>query len=175
MRKYLALSVLGVCLLVLAPATAAFAGGSTYYAGKNSQGQKLFFSVDHTSSGPKFDPFFTSMSGQCSATGTKFTILFSFSGFQVPIKNGNFSLSLNDISDRFNWSGNVTSTGATGTQVYSLAGFDNEGGLQICSTGVLPWKAKALGSPVKPAAPSIAYKIKVTKAANGAVSFNITR
>ena len=58
MRRYLVLSVLGACLLVLAPASAAFAGGSTYYAGSNSQGQKLLFTVDHTASGPMFDPIF---------------------------------------------------------------------------------------------------------------------
>ena len=62
MRKYLGLSLVGVCLLVLLTGTTAFAGtSSTYYAGKNSQGQQLLFSVDHTASGPKFDPFFTTM------------------------------------------------------------------------------------------------------------------
>lgn len=40
MRRYLVLSVLGVCLLVFMPGTTASAGSSKYYAGKNSQGQK---------------------------------------------------------------------------------------------------------------------------------------
>ncbi|HZI77532.1 MAG TPA: hypothetical protein VFD73_26530 [Gemmatimonadales bacterium] len=59
MRKYLGLSVISVCLLVLLTGTTAFAGtSSTYYAGKNTQGQKLLFSVDQTANGPRFDPFF---------------------------------------------------------------------------------------------------------------------
>jgi len=45
------------------------AGGSTYYAGKNSQGQKLLFTVDHTASGPKFDPIFINQIARCPATG----------------------------------------------------------------------------------------------------------
>jgi len=66
MRKYLGLSVLGVCLLVLTTGTTAFAGtSSTYYAGKNSQGQKLLFSVDQTANGPRFDPFFTTLVLHC--------------------------------------------------------------------------------------------------------------
>src|SRR5437660_3402012 len=73
MRKYLVLSVLGVCLLMLMPGTTAFAGNSTYYAGKTSQGQKLLFSVDQTANGPKFDPFFTTMIAHCPATGGTFT------------------------------------------------------------------------------------------------------
>jgi len=40
MRRYLVLSVLSACLLVLASGAAALAGASTYYAGKNSQRPK---------------------------------------------------------------------------------------------------------------------------------------
>ena len=65
---------------------------STYYAGKNSQGQKLLFSVDQTASGRKFDPFFTTMVDRCPATGNGITVEFSFMGFQIPIKNGKFSV-----------------------------------------------------------------------------------
>ena len=57
-RRYLVLPPLGACLLVFVAGASALAGGSTYYAGKNSQGQKLLFTVDHTASGPKFDPIF---------------------------------------------------------------------------------------------------------------------
>jgi hypothetical protein len=175
MRRYLVLSVLGVCLLVLAPATTAFAGNSTYYAGKNSQGQKLLFSVDHPASGPKFDPFFTIMVDHCPVTGDTFTITFSFVGFQIPIKNGKFNFNLNDISDRFNWNGTITSTKASGTESYALAGFDREGGLQDCATGSLSWTARALGpgSP-KAATPHAAYAVTVTKAADGSVRFSIS-
>ena len=69
MRRYLVLSVLGACLLVFVPGTTAFAGSSTYYAGKNAQGQKLLFSVDKTARGPRFDPFFTNMTARCPVTG----------------------------------------------------------------------------------------------------------
>lgn len=175
MRRYLVLSALGVCLLALVPAAAAFAGGSTYYAGKNSQGQKLFFSVDQTASGPKFDPFFTNMVDRCPATGTVITIGFSFQGFQIPIKNGKFNLALNDISDRFDWNGTVTSKQASGTEHFNLAAFDNQGGLQDCATGSLPWKAQALvPASAKAAAPSGAYTIRITKAPDGSVSFSVT-
>jgi hypothetical protein len=47
------LTVIGAGLLVLAFGPPALAGGSTTYAGKNSQGQKLRFAVDHTASGTK--------------------------------------------------------------------------------------------------------------------------
>jgi len=175
MRRYLVLSVLGVCLLVLAPGTTAFAGGSTYYAGKNSQGQKLLFSVDQTASGPKFDPFFTTMIDRCPVTGDTITVGFIFQGFQIPIKKGKFNLVLNDISDRFSWSGTVTPTKASGTESYGLAAFDKEGGLQDCATGSLSWTAQALvpGSS-KAAAPHAGYVVRITKASDGSVRFSVT-
>jgi hypothetical protein len=174
-RKYLVLSVLGACLLVLVPGTAAFAGGSTYYAGKNSQGQKLFFSVDQTARGPAFDPFFTNMVDRCPATGTKFTIQFTFMGFQIPLKNGKFDLTLNNLSDRFSWSGTVTPKKATGTESYALAAFNNTGGLQDCATGALSWTAPALlPASSKAAAPRAEYTVTITKARDGAVHFLIS-
>src|SRR5206468_3056212 len=108
MRKYLILSVLGISLLMLVPGTTAFAGSSKYYAGKNSQGQKLLFSVDQTANGPQFDPFFTTLVTRCPATGNTITAGFIFSGFQVPINNGKFNLVLNGFSDLFSWTGTVT-------------------------------------------------------------------
>lgn len=175
MRRYLVLSVLGVCLLVLAPGAAAFAGSSTYYVGKNSQGQKFLFSVDKTASGPKFDPFFTTMIDRCPVTGDVITVEFSFQGFQIPIKNGKFNLVLNDISDRFSWSGTVTSTRASGKQSFDLAAFDREGGLQDCATGPVSWTARALvPAPAKAAASSAGYVIHVTKASDGSVHFSVT-
>jgi hypothetical protein len=65
MQRYLVLPVLGACLLVFASGPTALAGGSTYYAGKNSQGLKLLFTVDHTASGPKFDPIFINQIDRC--------------------------------------------------------------------------------------------------------------
>lgn len=175
MRRYLAVAVVGACLLALAPATSAFAGGSTYYVGKNSQGQKLLFSVDQTSSGPAFDPFFTNMTARCPATGNTLSIQFSFFGFEIPIKNGKFSLTLNDISDRFSWSGTITSTAASGPETYSLAAFDSGSGLQDCTTGPLSWKAKALvAGSSKPVIPSASYRVQVTKEADGSVHFTVT-
>jgi hypothetical protein len=180
MRRNLALSVpgilavLGACLLVVAPGTAAFAGGSTYYSGKNSQGQKMLFTVDQTASGPKFDPIFINQVSRCPATGDVFTVEFSFSGFQVPIKNGKFNFALNDLSDLLRWTGTVNSKGASGKESIDMAGFDREGGLQDCGAGSLSWKAQALhpGSPTT--APGADYLIKVTKAANGSAHFSIT-
>jgi hypothetical protein len=175
MRRYLGLSVLGVCLLALVPGTTAFAGGSTYYAGKNSQGQKLLFSVDHTASGPKFDPFFTTMIDRCPATGTVITVEFSFQGFQIPIRNGKFNLVLNDLSDRFRWSGTITSTRASGKESFDLAAFDNRGGLQDCATGSLSWAARALvPASSTTVAPSAAYVVTATKASDGSVHYSIT-
>lgn len=177
MRRYLVLPALGVCMLMLAPGASALAGtSSTYYAGTNSQGQKLLFSVDHTASGPKFDPVFTTMVIRCPVTGTKITAQFGFSGFQIPVKNGKFTLKLNDLSDRFSWSGSVTSKKAAGTESFSLAAFDSKG-LQDCATGALAWTAPALvpaASPVHAATSGADYVIRVTKAANGSVYFSTT-
>ncbi len=127
MRRYLVLSMLGVCLLVLAPGAAAFAGSSTtpssptatptptptatptptptptgtptptIYAGKNSQGQKLRFAAAHTASGPKFEPIFISQIVRCPVTGEVLTIGDLFRGFGVPIRNGKFNFVLNDV------------------------------------------------------------------------------
>lgn len=175
MRKYLILPVVGVALLLGTLATSASANSSTYYAGQNSQGQKLLFSVDQIGGAPNFDPFFTTMVGHCPATGSRFEIEFSFSGFEVPIKNGKFKLTLNDISDRFSWSGTVTSKKASGAESYQLAGFDREGGLQDCATGAQTWKAEALVPGVsKTRAPSSAYHMTITKASNGTVHYSVT-
>jgi hypothetical protein len=174
MRKYLVLSALGVCLLMLMPGTTAFAGSSTYYVGSNSQGQKLLFSVDQTATGPKFDPFFTTLVAHCPATGNTFTVGFSFVGFQIPIKNGKFSLALNDISDRFSWSGTVTSKKASGPQSFDLAAFDNQKGLQDCATGSVSWSAQALVPASKPAAPHASYTVTISKAADGSVHFTVS-
>jgi hypothetical protein len=176
MRKYLGLSVIGVCLLVLLTGTTAFAGtSSTYYAGKNSQGQKLLFSVDQTANGPRFDPFFTTLVLHCPATGNTITAGFSFIGFEIPIKNGKFSISLNDLSDLFTWSGTITPKKATGTEFYDLAAFDNQKGLQDCASGTVPWAAQALvPASSKTTAPHAAYNITITKAANGSVHYSVT-
>jgi hypothetical protein len=174
MRKYLVLSALGVCLLMLIPGTTAFAGSSTYYAGSNSQGQKLLFSVDQTANGPKFDPFFTTMIAHCPATGNPFTVGFFFVGFQIPIKNGKFSLALNDISDRFSWRGTVTSKKASGPESFDLAAFDNQKGLQDCATGSVSWAAQALVPASKPTAPHTSYTVTISKAADGSVHFTVS-
>lgn len=180
MRKYLVLPVLAVGLLVGTLGTTAFAGtsttgSSTYYPGHNSQGQKLFFSVDQTPGGPRFDPFFTTMVDRCPATGTTITIEFSFTGFQIPIKNGKFHLTLNDISDRFSWSGTVAPKKASGTESYQLAGFDKQAGLQDCATGSLSWTAQGLApSSSRPTAPSGSYHVTITKASNGSVHYSVT-
>jgi hypothetical protein len=176
MRKYLGLPLIGVCLLVLLTGTTAFAGtSSTYYAGKNSQGQKLLFSVDQTANGPRFDPFFTTLVIHCPATGNSIIAGFSFSGFEIPIKNGKFSISLNDISDLFTWSGTVTPKKATGTETYDLAAFAIGKGLQDCASGTLPWSAQALvPASSKTTAPHAAYNISITKAADGSVHYTVT-
>jgi hypothetical protein len=174
MRKYLVLSAMSICLMMLIPGTTAFAGNSTYYAGTNSQGQKLLFSVDQTASGPKFDPFFTTMVAHCSATGNTFTAEFSFIGFQIPIKNGKFSLSLNDISDRFNWSGTVTPKKASGPESFAMAAFDSQQGLQACATGAVTWKAQALVPASKTVAPHTSYTVTISKAADGSVHFTVS-
>lgn len=160
--------------MVLASGSAALAGGSTYYAGKNSQGQKLLFTVDHTASGPKFDPIFINQIARCPATGDVITTEFSFQGFQIPIKKGKFDLALNDLSDLFRWSGTITSKGASGKESIDFAAFDREGGLQDCGAGSLSWKARALVPASSTAvAPSGAYIVKVTKASDGSVHFSV--
>jgi hypothetical protein len=175
MRRYLVLSVLGACLLVLGSgAAAAVAGGSTYYAGKNSQGQKLLFTVDHTASGPMFDPIFINQIDRCPVSGDVITVTFGFQGFQIPIKNGKFSLVMNNIFQRFSWTGTVTSTGASGKENIDLPAFDNNGGLQDCGAGVLPWKAQALAPASGTAAPKADYLVKFTKASDGSVHYSIT-
>jgi len=175
MRKYLGLSVIGVCLLVLLTGTTAFAGtSSTYYAGKNSQGQKLLFSVDQTANGPRFDPFFTTLVLHCPATGNTITAGFSFIGFEIPIKNGKFSISLNDLSDLFTWSGTITPKKATGTEFYDLAAFDNQKGLQDCASGTVPWAAQALvPASSKATAPHAALLAVSALAANGSVHYSV--
>ncbi len=174
MRRYLVLSVLGACLLVFVPGTAALAGGSTYYAGKNSQGQKLLFTVDHTASGPMFDPIFINQIDRCPATGDVIAVGFSFQGFLIPIRNGKFSLVMNELFQRFRWSGTVTSKGASGKESIDLPAFDNQGGLQDCGAGVLSWTAKALVPASATAAPKVSYLIKFTRASDGSVHYSIT-
>lgn len=175
MRRYLVLSVLGICLLVLVPGTSAFAGNSTYYAGKNSQGQKLFFSVDQTAHGLKFDPYFTNLTARCPISGAVIAAGFSFGGFRIPIKNGKFSLRLNDLTDIFTWSGTITPKNAAGTESFDLAAFDNQKGLQDCTTGSLHWTATALvPASTKAAAPRATYHVSITKAADGSVHFSVT-
>ena len=82
---------------------------------------------------------------------------------------------LNTVDNRVDWSGTVTSKKASGKESIDLPGFDKEGGLQSCGAGSLSWTAKALaaGSPAV-AAPSAAYVIKVTRAADGSVHYSIT-
>jgi hypothetical protein len=178
MRKYLAVSMLSALLLGLGSGSAAVAGSgsSTYYAGKNAQGQKLLFTVDHTANGARFDPFFTTMIDRCPISGDVIEVEFDFGGIQFPIKNGKFHVTLNDISDRFSWSGSVTSKKGAGTESFGLAAFDHGGGLQDCATGSLAWKAGALvPATARPAKPRASYLVKITRARNGSVHFTTTR
>lgn len=174
MRKFLVLSALGACLLVVAPASAALGTSSTYYAGTNSQSQKLLFTVDHTASGPMFDPIFINQIDRCPVTGDVIQVEFSFQGFQIPITKGKFNLTLFDLSDLFHWNGTITSTGATGKESIDLAAFDANGGLQDCGAGSLAWSAQALvpASSVT-TTPSATYLVTVTKKANGSIHFAV--
>lgn len=178
MRRHLVLPALGVCLLLLLLTSGATAvsGGSTYYAGKNSQGQKLLFTVDQTASGPKFDPLFINQFIHCPVTGEAITFGYTFQGFQIPISNGKFRLVMNDLTDLLRWSGTITSSKAFGKESINLAAFDNKGGLQDCGAGSLSWTARAL-VPASSAtvAPRASYVVKVTKASNGKVRLSITR
>jgi len=174
MRKFLVFSVLGACLLLVAPASAALGTSSTYYAGTNSQGQKLLFTVDHTTSGPMFDPIFINEIATCPVTGDVIGIEFSFQGFLVPVKDGKFSLSLFDLTDLFHWNGTVTSTGATGKESIDLAAFDPRGGLQDCGAGSQAWKAQALVPASSITIPKATYVVTVTKAASGSVHYSLS-
>jgi hypothetical protein len=171
--------MLGVCALLLALGSSALAGGSTssstYYAGKNSQGQKLLFTVDHTASGPKFDPIFINQVQRCPVTGQVIRAEFTFQGFRVPIRSGKFSLVLNQLSDLARWSGTITSTKASGKESIDMAAFDREGGLQDCGAGSLSWTAQALvpASSAATVAPGASLVVKVTKASNGTVHLSI--
>ncbi len=181
MRRYLVFPVLGVCALLLtsgptALAGGSIAGGSKYYAGKNSQGQKLLFTVDHTASGPKFDPLFLDQVDRCSVTGQRITADFTFQGFRAPIRNGKFSFVLNEFSQLVRWSGTITPTKASGKESVDLAAFDNnKGGLQDCGAGSLSWKARGL-VPASSAtvAPGASFVVRFTKRSNGRVRFSIT-
>jgi hypothetical protein len=173
------LPLLGVCGLLLTLGSSALAGGnagrSTYYAGKNSEGQKLLFTVNHTASGPKFDPLFINQTIRCPVTGQVIRTQLSFQGFQTPIRNGKFNLVLNDLTDLFRWSGTITPTKTSGKESYDLAAFTNKGRLQDCGTGSLSWKAKRLvPASSAPVARGASLVVKVTKRSNGTVHFSIT-
>lgn len=174
MRRYLILSVLGVCLLGLAPGATASAGSSTRYAGKNSQGQTLLFAVDHTARGPKFEPIFINQIDRCPVTGDVVGVEYLFRGFQIPISHGKFNFVLTDLFDRLRWKGTVTSEAASGTESIDLPAYDREGGLQDCAAGSLSWQAHALvpGSSTAPT-PSTAYVVKIAKASDGSVRYSI--
>ena len=179
MRRYLVLPVLGVCLLlwlVTSGATAVAGGGSTYYAGKNSQGQKLLFTVDHTASGAKFDPLFLNQVVRCPLSGDVITVQFTFQGVRIPIRNGKFSLAENDFSAFVRWSGAIASKKASGKESIDLAAFDNKGHLQGCGAGSLSWTANGLVPASAPTAtPGASFVVKVTKGANGKLHFSVTR
>jgi hypothetical protein len=175
MRRFLVLPVLGVCVLVITlGSTAVAGGGSRYYAGNNSQGQKLLFTVDHTASGPMFDPIFTNLISRCP-DGQVVSAEFSFQGFQIPIRHGKFRLVLNDLSDRFRWNGTIAATKAFGQEYNHIAAFTSTGGLQECGASSLSWTAKRLvPASAATVAPRASFVVKVTKRSNGAVHFSIT-
>jgi hypothetical protein len=175
MRRYLVLPMLGVCVLLLTLGSSALAGGgSTYYAGKNSQGQKLLFTVDHTASGLKFHPLFINQVLHCPVTGEVIRTQYSFQGVRVPIRNGRFRLVENDLSDLVRWTGTIQAKKASGKESVDLAAFDRKGGLQDCGAGSLSWTARALvPASSTTVAPHAALLIKVRKASNGKVHFAI--
>lgn len=174
MRKYLVLLTAGVCLLVLAPGAASLASGSTHYAGKNSQGQPLSFTVNQTTSGPVFVPVTTSMTDRCPVTGTTIGLEIGFSGLHVPIKNGKFTLVANNLDSRFRWSGTIAATKASGTESFQLPAFDTQGGLQDCATGSLSWTAQAAAAAAPHAATGTSYVIQLIQAPDGSVRYSIT-
>jgi hypothetical protein len=56
-----------------------------------------------------------------------------------------------------------------------MAAFDNNGGLQKCGAGSLPWTATALApGSLAPAPASASYVIKVTKSPDGSTHYSIT-
>src|SRR5258707_6405343 len=135
---------------------------------------KLFFSADHTASGPKFDPFFINQVSRCPATGNLIRVEFSFEGFQVPMKNGKFNLVLNDLSDRFGWNGTVTSKGASGKEHIDFAAFDSKG-----APGLWRWFAfmdvQGSCSGLDDRHPERHLHGQGHKASSGAVSYSITQ
>jgi hypothetical protein len=82
---------------------------------------------------------------------------------------------MNNIFQRFSWTGTVTSKGASGKENIDLPAFDKTGGLQDCGAGVLSWKARALVPAAAPAHPSAQYVVTLTKASDGSVHYSVTR
>jgi hypothetical protein len=97
-----------------------------------------------------------------------------FQGFRIPIRNGKFNLVMNNIFQRFRWSGTVMPKRASGKESIDLPTFDNRGGLQDCGAGSLSWSARALVPASKTAAPKARYLVKFTKASDGSVHYSIT-
>ena len=81
---------------------------------------------------------------------------------------------MDNIFQRFSWTGTVTSTGASGKENIDLPAFDNTGGLQDCGAGVLSWKAQALVPASATAHPSAQYVVTLTRASDGSVQYSIT-
>ena len=126
MCRYLVSSVLGACLLVFASGVAALAGGSTYYAGRTPKAK--------SSCSPWITPRAVRSSTRSSLTRSSLpgNRRRDRSPVQLPgvpdsHQERKSALAMNDIFQRFSWTGTVTSTGASGKENIDLPAFDNGG------------------------------------------------
>ena len=175
MKRLASLIVLAV-VATLTLGSGASASTSFYYAGKTSQKFDLLFQDVRVSGSEFVVPFSFDANITCPAGLGNGEAEFDFSGFEVPVVNGRFSLVENDPSARFHWDGKINNKSAAGTLGIAFPAFTDSGRAVACTSGDVTWKASKLvpASRRSQTAATAKYRIDVSRNASGAISVTVT-
>jgi hypothetical protein len=181
--RWAGLAVAAVALALIA-STPALGAGTTVkpgaqqgeWRGKTEQGTRVIFDVLQTRRGLVVQPQDVEVFATCDVSGDQLEL--GFGGGQLRLhQDGTFKIRFYDpFFGDLRFAGTLGDTEGTGTASFALAGLLRNGGLQLCASGDVSWKAHAPtfgSSPAGAGRPD--YRIHVSQDRLGHLTWTVTQ
>jgi hypothetical protein len=138
------------------------------YVGSTSQRQPVAFLVVVNERGTFIPAMNLSAVLKCQVSGEVIFATVGFSGFIVPITNGQFRFDFVDLNLAIHWSGSISPKAAAGLLSMSIPAFTPDEELQVCPSGTQTWTASPTALSSVPSGEGH-LRITYTRASDGRV------